>query len=805
MQKIMFFWALIFSANSLFAQDDLNGTIKSKSLNIKIKLTGLITDAATGAPLPGASVYLADDKTGTTADATGKYQLTNIPGGHHILEISHTGYTTLVEHIELATDMEKNFALSPAVIENQGVIVTGVTGATSIRQAPVPVTSIRKSALLQTASSNIIDALSHVPGVSQLSTGPAISKPFIRGLGYNRVVTVNDGVRQEGQQWGDEHGVEIDEMSISRVEVLKGPASLIYGSDALAGVIHFITNTPVAEGTVKGNILSNFQSNNGLVGLNGNIAGNKNGFNWNAYGTYKSAGDYKNRFDGKVLNSRFNEANFGGYVGLNKSWGYSHIIFSRFDQEIGMIEGERDPATGKFILFPGSTLERIATDADLDARTLFVPRQGVQHSKLVWDNNFAIKKSRLKINLAYQQNLRKEFGDPETSTKEELFFDLSTFNYSVHWQLPEMKEWHTSIGMNGMFQSNENKAEEVLIPEYDLFDLGGFVYAQRSFRKTTLSGGVRFDHRSVDSKGLMIGTETKFSAFKRTFSNVSGSMGISHSPSGKVTLKANIARGFRAPTLAEMASNGTHEGTNRYEYGSKDLVSETSLQFDAGVDLDYEHISIGLSAFYNRMNNFIFYRKLESVAGGDSLVDIGGEFIPAFQFNQQHAGLAGFELSLDFHPHPLDWLHFENNFSFVKGRFDNAIDGSRNLPLIPAARWNGELRADLKKAGKWFRNFYGKFETDVVFDQQQPFTGFNTETKTPGYGLLHAGLGADLVNTKGRSIFSLHLAVLNLTDNTYQNHLSRLKYTAENQVTGRRGVFNSGRNFSIKINVPLSL
>ena len=305
---------------------------------IKVSLSGKITDLKTGEPLPAASIYFADDKIGAIADAQGKYILNNIPSGHHIIEISSAGYATLVEHIELSNNTVKDFALSSVVIENQGVIVTGVSGATSIRKSPVPVTALRKSALLQSSASNIIDALTHIPGVSQLSTGPAISKPFIRGLGYNRVVVVNEGVRQEGQQWGDEHGVEIDELSIARAEVLKGPASLMYGSDALAGVVNFITNIPVAEGTLKANILSNYQSNSGLFGLNGNIAGNENGFNWNVYGTYKSSGDYKNKYDGKVLNSRFNEKNFGGYVGINKSWGYSHFIFSRFDQRLGYSE-----------------------------------------------------------------------------------------------------------------------------------------------------------------------------------------------------------------------------------------------------------------------------------------------------------------------------------------------------------------------------------------------------------------------------------------------------------------------------------
>ncbi|MDZ4793331.1 MAG: TonB-dependent receptor [Bacteroidota bacterium] len=771
---------------------------------VKVTLTGKIMDAKTGELLPGASVYFADDKIGTSADANGKYSITNIPSGHHVIEITHAGYGTLVEHIELNSDTERDFKLSTVVIENQGVIITGVSGATSIRKSPVPVSSIRKAALLQSSSTNIIDALSHVPGVSQLSTGPAISKPFIRGLGYNRVVVVNEGVRQEGQQWGDEHGVEIDELSVGRVEVLKGPASLMYGSDALAGVINFITNIPVAEGTVKGNILSNYQSNNGLFALNGSLAANKNGLNWNVYGTYKSAGDYKNKYDGKVLNSRFNEKNFGGYIGINKSWGYSHLIFSRFDQRLGLIEGDRDDATGKFTLFAGTPLERIATASDLATRDLFVPQQRVQHNRIILDNNFAIKKSRLKINLGYQNNLRQEMGNPDDPAEKELFFDLKTINYSIQWQLPEMKEWHTTIGVNGMRQNNENKGAEVLIPEYNIFDIGGFVYVQRLFKKATLSGGLRFDNRSVDSKEFNEGVDLKFPAFTRSFSNISGSMGASVEATDALTFKANIARGFRAPSLAELASNGAHEGTNRYEYGEQDLRSETSLQLDGGIDIDNEHFSIGISAFYNRMNDFIFYRKLESAAGGDSLVNVDGDDIPAFKFNQQDAKLAGVEGSIDIHPHKLHWLHFENTVSFVRGRFDNAIDGSDNLPLIPAARLVSELRGDFKKAGKALKNLYVKMETDKTFAQKNAFTGYDTETSTPGYTLLNAGLGTDVWGANKKLLFSLHMAVNNIADIAYQNHLSRLKYAAENLVTGRNGVFNTGRNFSVKLNVPLS-
>ena len=802
MKKIFFFLAILLQSTALLlAQNNLTESKRTGNIE-RVSLSGKITDEKTKEPIPGASVYFADDKIGAIADVNGKYFLNNVPAGHHIIEISSAGYATLVEHLELNNNTEKNFELSTVVIENQGVIVTGVSGATSIRKSPVPVAALRKSALLQSSATNIIDALTHIPGVAQLSTGPAISKPFIRGLGYNRVVVVNEGVRQEGQQWGDEHGIEIDELSIARAEVLKGPASLMYGSDALAGVVNFITNIPVAEGTLKANILSNYQSNSGLFGINGNIAGNKNGFNWNLYGTYKSSGDYHNKFDGDVLNSRFNEKNFGGYFGLNKSWGYSHIIFSRFDQRLGLIEGDRDDATGKFTLYSGTPLERIATPEDLDSRDPLVPQQRVQHNKIISDNNFVINKSRLKVNLGYQNNLRQEFGNAEVPGEKSLFFDLKTFNYNLQWQLPEMKEWHTTFGLSGMRQSNENKGEEVLIPEYNTFDIGGFVYVQRLFKKSTISGGLRYDNRSVNSKAFTEGSVSKFTAFTRSFGNVSGSVGISYEPSKTVTVKANIARGFRAPALAELASNGEHEGTNRYEYGDQNLKSETSLQFDGGVDVDYEHFSVGFAAFYNRMNNFIFYNKLEAVGGGDSLVT--ADLIPAYKFNQSNAKLAGIEASLDIHPHPLDWLHFENTIAFVRGKFDDAIDGSNNLPLIPATKMTSELRANFKKAGKSFTNFYVKTGVDKFFDQEKAFTGFDTETQTPGYALLNAGVGADVMSNK-KIIFSLHLSMSNITNVAYQNHLSRLKYTDENLVTGRTGVFNPGRNFSVKLNVPLDL
>jgi iron complex outermembrane receptor protein len=795
MKKLFLFFLGLFVLHNAWCQ-----------VKIRMQLSGKVTDAKTGESLAGASVIIEDAKLGTVTDSSGNFLFKNVPAGHHLIEVSFTGYSSVLEHLDITADKELNIALVSTVVEYQAVTVTGVSTSTSIRKTPVPITIVRQAELLQTPSTNIIDALSKQAGISQVGTGPAISKPVIRGLGFNRVVVINDGIRQEGQQWGEEHGIEIDDASVNRVEVLKGPASLMYGSDALAGVINIISNVPVSEGAIKGNLLSNYQTNNRLYATHADLAGNKKGFSWNVYGSLRNAGDYKNKIDGRVLNSRFNEKNYGAFFGINKNWGYSRFMWNSFNQRVGIIEGERDELTGKFLAFAESPDERIATESDLATRDPLPPFQRIMHNKFITDNNLNIGKSRLKIILGHQNNKRKEFADLEEEANDdpELFFDLNTTIYNLHWVLPEINKWRTTIGFNGMRQHNENRGKEEIIPDYSFNDAGLFIYFQGFFNKYTLSGGLRFDNRYINSKGEVDNGTPKFEAFRKNFSNLSGSIGISYEPSKTVTVKANIGRGFRAPNLAELASNGAHEGTKRWEYGSKNLKSEQSLQFDGELDVSNEHLTLGLNLFYNRINNFIFYRRLNSVFGGDSIVlDDNGEELQSFQFDQNNAQLYGFEFNLDLHPHPLDWLHFENRISFVRGRFINSIFGSDNLPQIPALRWLSELRADFKKGGKKLRNFYIMAEMDNNFKQEKAFYPYNTETATSAYTLINAATGTDVLR-KNKTLFSIHFAVNNITDKAYQNHLSRLKYTAVNEVTGRQGVYSMGRNFSIKLNIPFS-
>jgi iron complex outermembrane receptor protein len=789
--KLSLFVFVLFSFTTIYALSHVKGDF-----------SGTIKDKKTGMPIEGASVYLADIKAGSSTNKDGLFKISNIADGKHLVEISHINYATIIVEIEFKGSVQKDFFLEETILENNAVIITGVSKASQLKTVPFQVSVMRQQDLLQTSCMNIIESITKKSGVSSLSTGPAISKPLIRGLGYNRVLTINDGVRQEGQQWGDEHGIEIDEASVQKIEVLKGPASLVYGSDAMAGVINIISNVPAPNNTIKINVGTNYQTNNRLRNFNANISGNKNGFNWSMYGTKKASGDYKNKYDGYVFNSKFNEQNFGGYLGYNGGWGFSHLLFSKFDLTAGLVEGDRD-SLGNFIkVLPGG-IEASPNQNDFLNTNPYMPYQHIRHIKLATDNNIKLGNNHLTLNIGLQQNQREEFGNPDDVNERALFFDLKTLTYASQFHFKERNGWKNSIGINGMNQQNTNKGIEQLIPDYRLLDMGIFVFSQKEFHKINFSGGIRFDNRHINTSPLIRDGEKIGDAFQKSFSNVSGSIGLAYPITSKVNLKLNLARAFRAPSISELSSNGAHEGTLRFEYGDKNLNSEISTQSDFAIEYNEDHFSFNLAGYYNHFNNFIFYRKLQNNVGNDSLIEVDGDMLQAFKFDQQKVNLAGIEFTLDLHPHPLDWLHIENTFSYVSGVFKNTIEGSKNLPFIPAPKLLTEFRADFKKINTHFRNNYIKLEIDNTFKQSNPFTAYNTETATNGYTLINAGLGSEIFSKKNNKLFAFYFTASNLGDVAYQNHLSRLKYAPTNLATGRNGVFNVGRNFGLKIMVPL--
>ncbi|WP_083321193.1 TonB-dependent receptor [Hymenobacter glacialis] len=775
-------------------------------------------DAASGEGLPGANVVFVDLKRGTATDADGGFRFTNLPRGRFTVQVRSLGYNTVTQLVDTGSDQPLEVRLEAAATEIGQVVVTGVSQATELRRSPVPTTVVDHTRLNQTAASNLIDAIAHTPGVTQITTGAAISKPVVRGLGFNRVITLNNGAKQEGQQWGDEHGIEIDEFSVDRAEIIKGPGSLLYGSDAMAGVINFVAPDPVDEGRITGVATASYQTNNSQQGYSFQNAGNLNGFNWLARGTRKVAGAYQNRYDGRVYNSGFNEWDANGYVGVNKSWGYSHLTFSSFNQRVGLTEGARDSATGIFLkdIADGpNTRAVLVNDQELRSYALDVPQQQINHLRVGLDNNLILgdNGARLTLQGSYQQNLRREYGNALDPAETSLYFQLRTLDYSLRYFLPERNGWHLTLGGSGLHQQNRNLGVEFLIPAYRINEGGAFAVAKKTIGALDLSGGLRYDLRRITADALYLDAderptasttpdaETKFAGFASTFRNYSGSVGAAYSLNETLTVKGNLARGFRAPNIAELGSNGIHEGTIRYEIGQSNLKAETSLQADAGVSYVSDHVRFSVDAFTNTIDNYIFTRRLLTPAGTDSL---SAEGDGVFRFEQGRARLLGGEVSLDFHPHPLDWLHFENSFSMVRAQQLNRPEAERYLPFIPADRLQSELRANFRRQGKRLTNPYARVQLEHNFAQNRFFSAFDTETATPGYTLIHAGLGTDLANAAGKTLCSLFITANNLFDVGYQSHLSRLKYADFNNANGRRGVFNQGRNVSVRLVVPLS-
>jgi len=238
----------------------------------------------------------------------------------------------------------------------------------------------------------------------------------------------------------------------------------------------------------------------------------------------------------------------------------------------------------------------------------------------------------------------------------------------------------------------------------------------------------------------------------------------------------------------------------RYEIGNAQLKPESSFQADLSLGLNTEHITAEIDLFNNSIDHFIFSRKLNSAFGGDSIRD----GMRAFQFVSGNANLSGGEIMVDIHPHPLDWLHFENSFSYVQAIQRGQPDSTKYLPFTPAPKLESELRADIKKAGKHISNAFIKIGLENYFAQHNFYSAYGTETATPAYMLLNAGIGTTFTSGD-KTICSFFINVNNLTDVAYQSHLSRLKYGELNYATGRTGVYNMGRNFSFKLLIPLDL
>ena len=791
-------------------------------------ITGTVTDKADGKTIIGATVSIPDLRRGSITDVNGHYSLENLPKGVYLVQVSYIGYATFNQRVDFTKTTTLDIKLQASSIETGEVVITGVSKATEIKRDPVPMVAVGKTFLDQrSAAGNVIDMIANLPGVSAVTTGPNVSKPFIHGLGYNRVVTLQDGIRQEGQQWGDEHGVEVDQNSIDRVEVIKGPASLSYGSDAIGGVVNLITPPPVANGKILGSVQGTYGTNNNLLNGSFRLYGNNNGFVWGTILSAKEAKDYQNQHDGRVYATNFKEKDARFMVGLNKKWGTSYFNFSLFDDQQAIPDGSRDSVTRQFTkqITEDDASRTIVPTSELNSYKLPVLHQHVQLYRVYNNSNFNVGDGNLLVNLGYQFSHRREYTHPEDADIAGLNLHLSTFTYDFKYSFNLNNGYETTVGVNGQYQNNTiGDATEFPIPAYHQFDIGPFIIMKKSFGKLDLSGGARIDSRSFHGQAAYIDTAGKypvlfnpsnaampptvisqFSALNKTFSGFNGSFGAAYNFSNNFLLKANIARGFRAPSIAELSANGPDPGSQIYHIGNNNFKPEFSTQEDIGMFVTLPNVSFSVELFNNNIQNYIFQQQ-ELNADGSPVLTQGYN---TFTYVQSKARINGGEISLDIHP--LSWLHFENSIALTYGQNlgtgGPVADSLKYLPFIPPLHTHSELKGNFSKGFGSLKNVYGFVGFDHFSAQNRFFSAYGTETYTAGYNLLSAGIGTELVNAAGQTWVKLFIEGTNLGNVNYQSNMSRLKYFDNANVPAgvQPGIFNMGRNVSFKVVVPFDL
>lgn len=720
-------------------------------LNAQNTVSGTVTDLQ-NQPVPGVSVYVAELHKGTTTDENGKYSLNNLPKGGLRIAFTFVGYTTQNKNIEkLLKENTLDILLTQAAFEMDEVIVsTAFSKLQSQNVMKVEHETIKT--LQQKGTSTLIEGLATIPGVSQISTGTSIGKPVIRGLSGNRVLVYSQGVRLENQQFGDEHGLGLNDSGVESVEVIKGPASLLYGSDALGGVLYFNPEKFADAGDFKANFsqkyFTNTQGSNSSIGLKTSTE------NWKflARGSFNSHSDYKAGDSDRVTNTRYNETDFKTGIGYSNSSFSSVLRYNYNKLDLGIPEeGFGEQTTTKNTEFP---------------------RQGVFNHLLSLNNVFFFQNSKLDVDLGYITNDRSEFED---SNEAALHMKLKTFNYNAKYHLPKMGQIETIVGVQGMHQTNANSGEEYLIPDATTNDFGVFGTANYEWKSNVLQAGLRFDNRNVTS--IAHGTEGEegyFQALDRSFDSFNASLGYKTNLADNLTMRLNVASGFRAPNLAELTSNGVHEGTNRYEIGSGALKTEQNVQTDLNLEYKNSHFEFFVNGFYNHVNNYIYTSPTGEIIDNNDV----------FAYVQDNAKLYGGEIGLHFHPHPLDWLHFETSFETVTGKKQNGD----YLPLIPANNWNNTIRTEFN-IKNWFHDGFATLNVSSTFNQDN-VSGFETASK--GYSLVNLGFGGTV--KFGKTAFDVNINGNNLFDKKYIAHLSRLKTD---------GIPNIGRNIVLGVNFNL--
>jgi len=757
-------------------------------------ISGKITDASKN-PLPGVGISIHELGRGTQTDGVGNFSIAKLKPGKYHLHFVLLGYRAAELDVLLGNaDAQISMLLEPASIELNNVTVEESMLKQSQREQSQSLSVVDRNSMLKNGNASLMRTLENVPGVSSISTGMGVSKPVIRGLSFNRVVVAENGIKQEGQQWGADHGLEIDQFSVERIEIIKGPASLLYGSDGLGGVFN-IRPAPAPElNSTEAAVQSMYRSVNDFGGVSAMFAINRNNYFTRVRISAQDFADYRvpadsfiyNSYVLPIVNNRLKntagrENALQWMIGTTKSWGASSLTFSYFDQKSGFFSGAHGIPRGYQL--SDDTLRR---DIDL-------PYQHVRHAKVISNSSFLLGKSWLELDLGFQNNHRSEYSYPHLHGKGpqpdgtlELDFMLQTYSLNSRLHIPQGEKRRWVLGANATHQRNAIGGFNFLIPNFSGNQAGAFAFFKKDGNTVLLNAGLRFDYAQLNTERAfraiyldsltIAGYEQASPQLDRYFANFSGSTGLSWFPSENLNIKYNIGSAYRIPTAPELTSNGVHHGTFRHELGDSTLTSERSLQNDLLIRYSNQHIEVNFSPYINYFSDFIF---LEPQAKFSPLPEAG----ILYQYNQANALHYGAEFQGDVHF--TEQLHVGLSAQYTRGW---NIETQYYLPFMPPfqARFDAEYEWE-----KW-----GHFAKDVFFGTQVQFAAAQNEVArnekaTSGFALLHLSFGMDF--NIGKTPLKLVGNIQNVFDTAYFVHLNRYR---------QLNLPEAGRNFMLTLLVP---
>ncbi|HET7228966.1 MAG TPA: TonB-dependent receptor [Longimicrobium sp.] len=713
-------------------------------------LRGRVTDAA-GQPVAGAQVSVLELARGTRTARDGSFALGGLPSGTFTLRVWAPGFAPAVRQVR-ADGAAGDVALEAASFQLDPVTVTASRSPRAAGASPLASATLGPERLRREHSVSLARTLAALPGVRAVTTGEQVGKPVIRGLFGPRVAVLADGLRLEDYSWSDEDAPSVDARLAERVEVIRGPASLLYGSDAVGGVVNVIPEPlPEAQGArfMRGGVESYFASGNLEGGVVGRAEGAAGGLGWRATVIGRMSGEVHTP-NGEIPNTGFAALNGEAAAGLSRAWGTLALRYQRYGGEFKLLEAEG----------PGPE----AAAADEEGGEEEGPERKLSDDRLQLSGTFPVRGARIETRAQVQRHSLVEVADEapgggaptgEEATQFDLLLNTATADVLAH--LAPSRLGQVTLGVSGMLQGNDSRGPVPLVPDATVRSGGAFALWENDFGPVRLLAGARVDHRSLDARAnaaLGLGDDD------RGWTAESWNAGAVARVWRGLALTAGVGRSWRAPTLFELYANGPRIGEARFDVGDPSLDRERGLELDGGLRWTGARVHGELSVFSNRVDDYI--QAFPTAQQEDGL--------RVYRYAATNALLRGVEGEAEVRLSAP--LALRGAFDYVRGTQRGTGD---DLAFIPPPR--GRVEVEYRPHG--VLGLPVTYLTAGAEGVARQTHAAENEYAPDGYVTLDAGAGAQ-GRAAGRTL-RMDLQVHNLTNTAYRGFLSRYKEFALEQ------------------------